>query len=105
MPEGPGQAPPDLASTQRDAPSAPVERFEPDRFRDELVEAEHLVRYLWAAGGVADRDVLDAGCGAGYGCALLAERGRARRCVGIDISEEAVAEARAAHGGDERVEF
>lgn len=105
MPDGPGQASPDLAAAERDAPSAPVERFDPDRFRGELVEAEHLVRYLWAAGAVADRKVLDAGCGMGYGCALLVERGGARRCLGVDISEEAVAEARSAHGGDERLEF
>jgi 2-polyprenyl-3-methyl-5-hydroxy-6-metoxy-1,4-benzoquinol methylase len=105
MPDGPGHASPDLASRRRDAPSAPVERFEPDRFRDELVEAEHLVRYLWAAGAVADRDVLDAGCGTGYGCALLAERGGARHCLGVDISEEAVAEARGAYGDGERIEF
>lgn len=105
MPDGPGQASPDLDSTRRDPPSAPVERFEPDRFRDELVEAEHLVRYLWAAGVAAGQEVLDAGCGTGYGCALLAERGGAARCLGVDISEDAVAGARATYGADERLEF
>src|SRR5690348_1299089 len=105
MPDGPGQASPDLASNRRDPPSAPVERFEPGRFRDELVEAEHLVRYLWAAGVAAGREALDAGCGTGYGCALLAERGGAARCLGVDISEDAVADARATHGADERLEF
>jgi ubiquinone/menaquinone biosynthesis C-methylase UbiE len=105
MPDGTGQASPDLASDRRDTSSAPVERFDPELFRDELVEAEHLVRYLWAAGAVEDREVLDAGCGTGYGCALLAEHGGARHCLGVDISEEAVAEARAAHGSDERLEF
>jgi 2-polyprenyl-3-methyl-5-hydroxy-6-metoxy-1,4-benzoquinol methylase len=100
MPDGPGQVSPDLAPAQRDATSAPVERFDPGRFRDELVEAEHLVRYLWAAGAVSGREVLDAGCGTGYGSALLVERGGARRCLGVDIAEEAIAEARATHGGE-----
>jgi SAM-dependent methyltransferase len=113
MPDGQGPAfphlfpdlSPDLAAGERDAPSAPVERFDPNRFHGELVEAEHLVRYLWAAGAVEDREVLDAGCGTGYGCALLVRRGGARRAVGIDISAEAVDEARSAYGGDERLEF
>lgn len=105
MPELPGQASSEAVSSRRDGSSAPVERFEPDRFRDELVEAEHLVRYLWAAGAVEDREVLDAGCGTGYGSALLVERGGARRCLGVDISEEAVAGARSAHGDEGRLEF
>jgi ubiquinone/menaquinone biosynthesis C-methylase UbiE len=105
MPDGPGQASADLAPTQRDATSAPVERFDPDRFRDELVEAEHIVRYLWAAGAVPGREVLDAGCGTGYGCALLVERGGAQRCIGVDLAKEAIAEARSTYGSDERLEF
>jgi 2-polyprenyl-3-methyl-5-hydroxy-6-metoxy-1,4-benzoquinol methylase len=105
MPDGPGQASPDLAPAQQEGTSAPVERFDPDRFRDELVEAEHLVRYLWAAGAVSDREVLDAGCGTGYGCALLVERGGARRCLGVDLAEEAIAEARSAYGSEARLEF
>ena len=56
MPDGPGQASPDLAPAQREGTSAPVERFDPDRFRDELVEAEHLLRYMWAARAVSGRD-------------------------------------------------
>ena len=105
MPDGPGQGSPDLAPAQREGTSAPVERFDPDRFRDELVEAEHLLRYMWAAGAVSDRAVLDAGCGTGYGCALLVENGGARRCLGVDLAEEAIAEARSTYGGDERLEF
>ena len=105
MPDGPGQASPDLAPAQREGTSAPVERFDPDRFRDELVEAEHLLRYMWAAGAVSDRAVLDAGCGTGYGCALLVENGGARRCLGVDLAEEAIGEARSTYGGDERLEF
>jgi ubiquinone/menaquinone biosynthesis C-methylase UbiE len=105
MADGPGQASPDVAAAVRDTASAPVERFDPERFRDELVEAEHLVRYRWAAGAVADREVLDAGCGTGYGAAILVREGGARRCLGVDISPDAVEDARAAYGDDDRVEF
>ena len=95
-----------LSSPRQTEPAtAPVERFEPARLHGELVEAEHLVRYHWAATAVAGRDVLDAGCGVGYGSALLAQLGGARRCVGVDIAPEAIEQAQAEHGGDERLEF
>jgi SAM-dependent methyltransferase len=58
-------------------------------------EARHLAAYLFARELARDREVLDAGCGEGFGTALLAPG--ARRVVGIDYSEEAVAAARAAH--------
>jgi SAM-dependent methyltransferase len=61
------------------------ERFVPESMRGELVEAEHVVRYWWAAGLAAGRTVLDAGCGMGYGCRILADAG-ARRVVGIDTA-------------------
>jgi SAM-dependent methyltransferase len=87
------------------ASTGPVERFEPDRLKGELVEAEHLVRYYWAAGAVSGREVLDLGCGAGYGCEILTAIGKARRCVGVDVAEEAIDQARAEHGPGERVEY
>ncbi|MGH2978009.1 MAG: class I SAM-dependent methyltransferase [Solirubrobacterales bacterium] len=91
--------------SQTEHATAPVERFEPERLRGELVEAEHLVRYHWAAAAVANREVLDAGCGVGYGSALLVQLGGARRCVGIDIAPDAIEQARARHGGEERLDF
>lgn len=69
-----------------------AERFEPARMRGELVEAEHLARYEWAAGHAAGRRVLDAGCGAGYGAEVL-RRGGASAYVGVDVAEEAVRDA------------
>src|SRR5688572_24398680 len=51
-------------------------------------------RYLFARQLVAGADVLDVGCGNGFGTALLAEV--AREVVGADVSQEALAYARRA---------
>jgi SAM-dependent methyltransferase len=56
----------------------------------------HLAAYRFAAERAAGRSVLDAGCGEGYGAALLAER--AARVVGMD-RPEAVRVASARHRG------
>jgi SAM-dependent methyltransferase len=82
---------------------APVERFDPDALRGEMVEAEHLGRYFWAAAAASGRSVLDVGCGTGYGTAVMAAAGAAR-CTGIDVAADAVDAARQRFGG-ERVEF
>src|SRR5690348_5312511 len=58
-------------------------------------EARHLAAYLYARELARDRDVLDAGCGEGFGTVLLAET--ARRVTGIDYSADAVAAASAAY--------
>jgi SAM-dependent methyltransferase/uncharacterized small protein (DUF1192 family) len=71
----------DLASI-RDGIS---ERFVPEQDQGRLIEAEHLARYRWAARAASGRLVLDAGCGTGYGCRLLAAAG-AREVVGVDIA-------------------
>jgi len=55
----------------------------------------HLAAYRYAAARAAGKRVLDAGCGEGYGAALLA--GVARRVLGVD-REEAVATARGRYG-------
>lgn len=80
------------------------ERFEPARMRGELVEAEHLARYEWAAGHVAGRAVLDAGCGAGYGSAVL-RRGGAASYLGVDVAAAAVEAAAERFGGADGVRF
>jgi SAM-dependent methyltransferase len=68
------------------------ERIVPDETEPGIV-ALHLKRYEFARPHCVERDVLDAGCGVGYGTAFLAET--ARRVVGVDRSEEAIAYARA----------
>jgi SAM-dependent methyltransferase len=69
------------------------ERFVPGEMHGELIEAEHLLRYHWAARFVAGRSVLDAGCGTGYGTMMLASAG-ARRVTGVDIAGAVIALAR-----------
>ena len=53
----------------------------------------HEVVYERLAGRCADRDVLEAGCGEGYGADLIADV--ARRVIGLDYDESAVAHVRA----------
>jgi SAM-dependent methyltransferase len=55
--------------------------------------ALHLKRYEFAGGWCRSAEVLDAGCGVGYGTAHLADT--ARRVVGVDRSADALAHARA----------
>lgn len=59
-----------------------------------LIAAEHLARYRLAADLGSDREVLDAGCGVGYGAEIIA-RGGASRVVGVDLAPEAIATASA----------
>lgn len=56
-------------------------------------EARHLAAYLYARELARDRNVLDAGCGEGFGTVLLSET--ARRVTGIDYSSDAVKAAAA----------
>src|SRR5438067_13187077 len=74
-----------------------AERFDPETM-DGLIDAEHRGRYYWAAQAVGRKDVLDAGCGLGYGCATLAGASAAR-VVGVDVDSEAIADARARTNG------
>ena len=67
------------------------ERIVPDETEPGIV-ALHLKRYEFARRYCDGLDVLDAGCGVGYGSAFLAET--ARRVVGVDRDEDAIAYAR-----------
>jgi ubiquinone/menaquinone biosynthesis C-methylase UbiE len=72
----------------RDSP----ERFDPETMGGSIA-TQHFARYRLAAMVAEGKDVLDAGCGVGYGTALLARSG-AKRAVGVDASAEAVDLAR-----------
>lgn len=74
-----------------------VERFDPIGQAGKLIDVEHRARYWWAAQVVEGKDVLDAGCGTGYGMELLAAAG-ARSVTGIDGDFRAVEEARRRFG-------
>jgi SAM-dependent methyltransferase len=74
----------------RTAPRYP-ERIVPDETEPGIV-ALHRKRYEFAFPLCTGKDVLDAGCGVGYGASLLAEG--ARRVVGVDVDPEAIAYAR-----------
>jgi O-antigen biosynthesis protein len=73
------------------------ERIIPDETERGIV-ALHVVRYEFALEHCRDKEVLDAACGAGYGSALLGTR--ARRVLGVDLNEDAVAYARARYASD-----
>jgi SAM-dependent methyltransferase len=59
--------------------------------RAQAIDVDYLARYQWVAQFAAGRRVLDANCGAGAGCRLLAEAG-AREVIGLN-SAKSVAEA------------
>src|SRR5262245_49397180 len=71
------------------------ERIDPDTTEPGIL-ALHLKRYDFALPYCADVDVLDAGCGAGYGSAHLARA--ARSVAGMDASAEVIAHARRRYG-------
>lgn len=76
---------PDLPLTgERTVPGLPAENY---WFR------RHEVVYQRLADRCAGRDVLEAGCGEGYGADLIADV--ARRVIGLDYDESAVAHVRA----------
>ncbi len=77
------------------------ERIVPEETEPGIV-ALHLKRYEFARSRCEDKEVLDAGCGVGYGTNLLA--GVARRVVGVDLSEEAIEYARS-HYRHENADF
>lgn len=79
------------------------ERFVPGTTHG-LIEAEHFARYSWATAWAARCDVLDAGCGVGYGLQLMQTAGAAS-LVGVDIAADAVAAARQRLGEHANIEL
>ena len=76
------------------------ERFTPECTRE--IWYEHYHRYVFAAGLVRGRRVLDAACGEGYGTSLLSRL--AGSATGLDISAESVNHARSRYA-DSRARF
>jgi ubiquinone/menaquinone biosynthesis C-methylase UbiE len=65
------------------------ERFTPECVRE--IWYEHLHRYAFAKNLVANKKVLDAACGEGYGSDLLAKY--AKQVTGLDIDKTSIAHA------------
>ena len=64
---------------------------------------EHWHRYHFAARWAAGRRVLDVACGEGYGSAALARH--AAHVTGVDVSDSAIAHARAAYADRANLDF
>lgn len=77
------------------------ERFLPTLAGD--IRLEHYHRYHWCSQIAAGKKVLDIASGEGYGSNLLASV--AQSVVGVDISEEAVAHAKAAYVAKQNLSF
>jgi Methyltransferase domain len=71
------------------------ERYTPENALE--MASEHWHRYAFARALAPGRRVLDAACGEGYGSALMARAGG--EVLGLDLSDEAVAHARARYDG------
>lgn len=78
-----------------DGPDLPLtgERTVPGLAEENYWFRRHEVVYEQMADRCADRDVLEAGCGEGYGANLIADV--ARRVIGLDYDETTVAHVRA----------
>lgn len=59
-------------------------------FIDNVTESEHLDRYEFLLNRVEGKEILDIACGSGYGTFLLAERGKAKGVIGVDIDQNAI---------------
>ena len=66
------------------------------------IREDHLARYHWAAGRLAGKKVVDAGCGVGYGSLILAEAGC--KVLALDSCTEALAYA-AKHYAHENITY
>lgn len=88
------------ATTSEHAGPLPLtgERTVPDVPHETYWFQRHVIAYRMAAGHVPGAAVLDAGCGEGYGLAMLRDAG-ARSVMGVDLDEQAVAHATARYAG------
>ena len=66
------------------------ERHVPALDPESINHYRHMTAYHFALPFAAERDVLDYGCGAGYGTNFISRRGRPRSLVGVDIDEPSI---------------
>lgn len=100
VPEVPGRSPGDHSPAGDPSVDAVLtltgERTIPDLDIENYWFRRHEVVYERLAPRCAGRDVLEAGCGEGYGADLIA--GVARRVIAVDYDEAAVAHVRGRYG-------
>lgn len=65
---------------------------------NDIIQREHMARYVFACKYVKDKKVLDIACGVGYGSYLLKTEGMAKQVVGADIDEDTVSYANDKYG-------
>ena len=51
---------------------------------------DHINRYFYVSQFTTGKVVLDIACGTGYGSYILSDKGKCKRVIGIDISQEAI---------------
>ncbi|MDT4894871.1 MAG: hypothetical protein QOE97_3906 [Pseudonocardiales bacterium] len=74
------------------------ERMVPELSAGSALEAEHVARYRFVAGHIADCDVVDLGCGVGWGSRLLLSAGAAT-VTGVDLFAPAIEYAEQHYAG------
>lgn len=79
------------------------ERFLPEMDSDSEISVFHYQRYRAAVKLCEGKIVLDAACGEGYGSDLIAKN--AASVIGVDISEEAIENAKVKYKADKNVIF
>src|SRR5271166_1531726 len=92
LPDGAQHVPGDPSPAADAVLTLTGERTIPDLDIENYWFRRHQVVYQWLAPRCADREVLEAGCGEGYGADLIA--GVARRVVAVDYDAAAVAHVR-----------
>lgn len=76
------------------------EQMTPDKLIPAFILQGSVSRYIWAGQYVAGKDVLDVGCGSGYGAKYFKNKG-ARSVTGSDTSSESVAYAEKRYPDDD----
>lgn len=51
----------------------------------EQIRADHVARYMWVRGAVAGKDVVDIGCGVGYGASIMSESAKSIHAFDRDM--------------------
>ncbi len=56
----------------------------------DVTEREHLERYQFVTKDTQNKNVLDIACGSGYGSYIIANEGKAKQIIAVDLSEDSI---------------